>query len=233
MPRAEQPVEGNGDVQVLARAMRKIKKQAGDPPFRAMAKAANYSHETLSSAARGADCPTWPVVKAFADFCDPAGDAARRLQPVWAAANRASRRRPAAAVRRSPAAASRGASARPGAPDGRPRPDPRGTPAGYIYQLRALRAWAGTPAAGETRERLGSWWKLAPATMYDALSAKRTTLPALRTVRLIVMSCLDAGDDAGVEEWVDAWRAISLREFTKANPPPAEGQARSPLRAVS
>jgi hypothetical protein len=54
--------------------------------------------------------------------------------------------------------------------------------------------------------------------MYDALNPHRTTLPPLRTVRLILSACLSDEDIA--EEWVNAWRAISLREFTSANPQP-------------
>jgi len=110
---------------------------------------------------------------------------------------------------------------------------PAGTPAQYVYQLRALRAWAGNPATWETSKRLGAWWNLPSSTMYDALSPARTTLPPLRTVKLIVMACLD--DDDAAEEWLSAWRAINLREFTRANPRPAAESAdgaRAPLRVV-
>jgi hypothetical protein len=70
--------------------------------------------------------------------------------------------------------------------------------------------------------------------MYDALSPKRTTLPPLRTVKSILMACLD--DQDAVEEWVSAWRAIRVREFASANPmpvgEPSDGR-RAALRVVS
>jgi hypothetical protein len=70
--------------------------------------------------------------------------------------------------------------------------------------------------------------------MYDALNPKRTTLPPLRSVKSIVLACLDNEDAA--EEWINAWRAIKVREFTRANPrpagEPADG-ARVPLRVVA
>lgn len=232
MARPERPVEGSGPVPELARELRKIRDRAGTLGYREMAAAANYSAETLSSAARGTGCPSWGVVKAFADACDPTGAAACRVRPLW---ERASRRKAAPGRRRLQAAvAARPARAGTSPPAGRPAPDRADTAAQYVYQLRALRAWAGNPTPWETRSRLGTWWDLPPSTMYDALSFKRTTLPNLRTVKLIVMSCLD--DDAAVEEWVSAWRDISLREFTRANPKPAADPAdagRAPLRAVA
>ena len=71
--------------------------------------------------------------------------------------------------------------------------------------------------------------------MYDAIKAGRTTLPPLRTVRLIILPCLN-GDEDAVTEWIGAWRTISLREFTAANPRPAVQEAsgaRASLRIVA
>jgi hypothetical protein len=233
MPRPERPVEGHGPVPHLARELRKIRDEAGGPGYREMADAARFSVETLSAAARGASCPSWEVTKAFADACDPTGAASRGIRPLWAAASKASRRRRSPARRRAdPAALPPTRLERPSPASGRPQPDPGGMPA--QYGLRTLRAWAGNPGRREGSQRLGNWWALPTSTMYDALSPKRTTLPPLRTVKSILMACLD--DEDAVEEWVSAWRVISVREFTKANPRPASelaDEARAPLRVVA
>jgi hypothetical protein len=235
MPRPERPVEGHGPVPQLARELRKIRSEAGTPGYREMAAAARFSVETLSAAARGTSCPSWDVTKAFAAACDPTGAAARGIRPLWETASKASRRRRSSARRRPEPAAPRPAGpARPSQASGRPQPDPGGTPAQYVHGLRALRAWAGTPGRWETKQRLGNWWTLPSSTMYDALSPRRTTLPPLRTVKSILLACLD--DEDAVEEWVSAWRAISVREFTRANPVPAGEPAdgdRAPLRVVA
>jgi len=237
VPRPERPVEGHGPVPQLARELRKIRSEAGTPGYREMADAARFSVETLSAASRGTSCPSWEVTKAFADVCDPTGAAARGIRPLWDAASKASRRRRSSARRRPEPAAPRPAGpGRPSPASGRPQPDPGGTPAQYVHGLRTLRAWAGNPSRHETKEHLGNnnWWALPTSTMYDALSPRRTTLPPLRTVKIILMACLD--DEDAVEEWVSAWRAISVREFTRANPMPAgepTDEGRAPLRIVA
>ncbi len=91
------------------------------------------------------------------------------------------------------------------------------TPAGFVYQLRALRVWAGNPGHSEIGRRAGR--RLASSTMYDALRPSRATLPPLETVQAIVHGCLP--DQASAAEWVTAWRAIALREFERANRLPA------------
>jgi hypothetical protein len=220
--RPERPVQGNGPVADLAEELRRIRRSAGSPVYRKLADSARFSKETLSAAARGAQCPTWDVARAFADACDPTGTESRRLRELWQKASRSGRRRrPPDRRQAAPPAARRDPAG------GAPRPDPAGTPAGYVYQLRMLRAWAGNPGRSATRQRLGS--PLPASTMYDALSTRRTTLPPLRTVRLIIMSCLD--DEDAATDWIDAWRAISVREFAAANPRPAD-EGRPALRIV-
>jgi hypothetical protein len=127
MPRPEQPVEGPGPVPDLARELRGVRAGAGAPGYREMAVRARFSREALSAAARGAACPAWEVTKAFAGACGPAGAAARRLRPMWAAAGkRAGRRRPAAGPR--PPAPGRRRRRR-AAPGGRGPARPGGRPA--------------------------------------------------------------------------------------------------------
>lgn len=232
MARPERPVEGGGPVTDLARALRQLREQAGNPGYRQLSDATSYSRETLAAAARGKECPSWDVAKAFANACDPTGRAARGLYHLWEKASLTGRKRRAPARRR-PQAAGRRAPAREAALPA-PRPDPAGTAAQYVYQLRALRAWAGNPGWKVIYARSRAGYRLTSSTMYDALSPKRTTLPQLDVVMGIVSACLPGDEDAG--EWADAWRSIALHEFTRANPRPA-GQAgesaRPPLRVVS
>jgi hypothetical protein len=61
----------------------------------------------------------------------------------------------------------------------------------------------------------GRW--LSSSSFYDALSERRSALPPLRFVRALVTAC--GGD---VAQWAQAWQALSLAEFEKANPAPAE-----------
>ena len=101
-------------------------------------------------------------------------------------------------------------------------PDPwkATTTAGYIHLLRALRAWGGNPGVQAVdlagRPAAGGRW-LSSSSFYDALSERRSALPPLRLVRALVTAC--GGD---VAQWAQAWQALSLAEFEKANPAPAE-----------
>jgi hypothetical protein len=229
--RPERPVQGHGPVADLARELRRIRSAAG-LSYREMSPKAIFSRETLSAAARGDQCPGWDVTRAFADACDQTGTESRRLRQLWDKASKADRRRRPSPRRQVPPAARPGAARRDPA-SGAPRPDPDGSPADFVYQLRVLWEWAGKPGRAVTRQRGGP--RLPSSTLDDALSLARTTLPPLRTVRLIVLACLD--DEDAAAEWDSAWRAISVREFTAANPRPASaqqaGRNRAPLRIVA
>jgi hypothetical protein len=65
--------------------------------------------------------------------------------------------------------------------------------------LRELRAWAGRQSR---RRSLCEHCKLPASTLSDALSPKRTTLPTLLTVKLILVTCLD--DEEAVMQWLKA-----------------------------
>lgn len=226
MARPERPVVGDGPIAELARVLRRIRKRAGNPGYRDMAETAMFSKETLAAAARGEQCPSWEAARAFADACDPTGAEARRLRPLWEKANQESKKARRRHTRSaSPARAVRGGTPR--AAGGVPHPDPAGSPAEYVYQLRALRAWSGIPNSSSDYRGM---YRLAPSTLHDALSPRRTTLPTLRVVKLILAIFLE-DDSEAAKEWVDAWRAITLHEFTRVNPPAADGTP--DLRIVS
>ena len=223
--RPERPVLGTGPVAELARELRRIRDRAGQPPYRDLAQAALTSSTVLNDAAAGRACPTWEVVEAFVRACGEKPDSVR---PLWKKANakgRAGRREQAAAraVRTDPATLKPPPGRRGDVPAGIPaEPDPRkaATPAQYVHQLRALRAWAGQPGRKKIARLSGQ--RMPSSTLYSALSPSRTRLPSLDVVEAIVQACASPGTR---ENWIDAWRALRLRQFEQENPgPPEEDQ---------
>jgi hypothetical protein len=220
--RPERPVLGTGPVAELARELRRIRRRAGRPPYRELARAALTSSTVLNDAAAGRACPTWEVVKAFVRACGSDPDSVR---PLWKKANaerRAGQRKQAAAraVRAAPASLKPQPGRRGDVPARIPaEPDPRKatTPAQYVHQLRALRAWAGQPG----RKKIGglSGRRMPSSTLYSALSPSRTRLPSLDVVEAIVLVCASPGTH---EDWIGAWRALRLRQFEQENPGPQE-----------
>ncbi|GHH80954.1 nSTAND1 domain-containing NTPase [Streptomyces capitiformicae] len=81
MPRKERPLDaGNGPLLEFAAGLRRLRKQAGNPPYRKLAEQAHYSISTLSSAASGQRLPTLAVTLAYVRACD--GDV-REWQRRW------------------------------------------------------------------------------------------------------------------------------------------------------
>ncbi|MGJ5895421.1 nSTAND1 domain-containing NTPase [Streptomyces niveiscabiei] len=79
--RPELPVDPEaGPVQRLAHELRELRRAAGGPAYRAMAKQAGFAATTLSQAASGERLPSWPVVEGYARACG--GDPAL-LEPLW------------------------------------------------------------------------------------------------------------------------------------------------------
>ena len=214
MGRPEKPITGDGPVADLARALRELRARAGNPPYKHLAGQANYSNAVLAAAAAGNRCPTWDVTRSLVQACgsDPAA-----VLPLWEAADRAER-----AARHAERLGTVSPMPRRKQPGRAAAPDPwkATTPAAYIHQLRALRAWGGNPGRQAVdlagRPPGGSRW-LSSSTFYDALSERRPTLPPLKVVQALVTAC---GGDAA--QWTQAWQALSLAEFEKANPAPAE-----------
>jgi hypothetical protein len=68
--RPEWPIDpAAGPLQSFAFALRKVRADAGNPTYRALAKSAGYSAATLSEAARGVRKPTLDVVLAYVGAC--------------------------------------------------------------------------------------------------------------------------------------------------------------------
>ncbi|MCX5357693.1 XRE family transcriptional regulator [Streptomyces sp. NBC_00124] len=81
MPRKERPIDDDGGpLSEFAAGLRKLRRDAGNPPYRALAEQAHYSISTLSSAASGQRLPTLAVTLAYVRACD--GDV-REWEQRW------------------------------------------------------------------------------------------------------------------------------------------------------
>ncbi|MET8976436.1 hypothetical protein ABZX85_12550 [Streptomyces sp. NPDC004539] len=91
MGRPERPLDPqDGPVQRLAHELRTLRREAGNPSYRTMAKAAGFSTSTLAQAAAGERLPTRAVVRGYVLACggDPA-DWERRWTDAEREVNRA------------------------------------------------------------------------------------------------------------------------------------------------
>ncbi|MHC3467502.1 nSTAND1 domain-containing NTPase [Streptomyces sp. 7R007] len=71
MPRRERPLDaGDGPLREFAAGLRRLRRKAGNPPYRRLAERAHYSISTLSSAASGQRLPTLAVTLAYVRACD-------------------------------------------------------------------------------------------------------------------------------------------------------------------
>ncbi|MFJ9713916.1 hypothetical protein [Streptomyces sp. NPDC101234] len=76
MPRAERPLaDDDGVLTVFAADLRRLRAEAGSPPYRELARRAHYSSTTLADAAAGRKLPSLPVTLAYVRACD--GDPAK------------------------------------------------------------------------------------------------------------------------------------------------------------
>ncbi|MEO3863826.1 helix-turn-helix domain-containing protein [Acrocarpospora sp. B8E8] len=70
MGRPEKPVDPDaGVLQAFAYDLRRLRRSAGSPSYRQMARTAHYSASALSTAASGASLPSWNVTRAFVQAC--------------------------------------------------------------------------------------------------------------------------------------------------------------------
>ncbi|HXA61948.1 MAG TPA: helix-turn-helix transcriptional regulator, partial [Streptosporangiaceae bacterium] len=70
MPRPERPIDATqGPIQSFAAELRKLRTEAGSPPYRELARDAHFSKATLSDAASGHRLPTLEVTLAYVGAC--------------------------------------------------------------------------------------------------------------------------------------------------------------------
>ncbi|MGW6893719.1 LuxR C-terminal-related transcriptional regulator [Streptomyces chartreusis] len=75
MPRSEKPLDPAGGEQArFAASLRALRRAAGRPTYREMARTAHYSAPALSKAAAGRTVPTWPCVQAYLRACHVTDD---------------------------------------------------------------------------------------------------------------------------------------------------------------
>jgi hypothetical protein len=222
MARPENPVTGNGPVADLARALRRLRDQAGRPNYQALARKAGYSPTTLTDAAGGRASHSLDVALAFAGACGAGPGELAEIEDLWRAADKARKTAQASRARarrrtravRGDAESSPQVSPRAQRPPAdQPRPDPAGTAAQFAVQLRLLRAWSGQAGYKDLHNNAGlSYREWVPrSTIYDALRPNRKTLPTLHVTQVIVAGC-----QGPVDEWTAAWRAIKVREVLAA-----------------
>ncbi len=70
MGRPERPIAGDGPVGRFAEDLRELRRQAGNPSYRKMARVAHYSLATLSQAASGTKLPSLAVTLGYVRACD-------------------------------------------------------------------------------------------------------------------------------------------------------------------
>jgi hypothetical protein len=107
MGRPERPLDANSDpVAAFAFDLRELRKRAGNPTYRELARSALFAPSVLSSAASGHRLPTLPVVLAFVTSCggDPAVWERRWRELVHGGAAAESRPVPARLFGKRPAA---------------------------------------------------------------------------------------------------------------------------------
>jgi two-component system response regulator DesR len=81
MPRRENPIDPAGSALAqFALQLRALRRAAGQPPYREMARTAHYSGPALSRAANGRRTPTWACVEAYLRACNVADT---RLVKQW------------------------------------------------------------------------------------------------------------------------------------------------------
>lgn len=86
MGRRERPIEDDGGpVSAFAAELRRLRAAAGSPTYRVLADRTHYAASVLSAATRGAQLPTWPVVRAFVLAC---GGSEQEWRERWDAADR-------------------------------------------------------------------------------------------------------------------------------------------------
>jgi DNA-binding NarL/FixJ family response regulator len=94
MPRRENPIDPAGDALAqFALQLRALRRTAGQPPYREMAKTAHYSAPALSKAANGRWRPTWNCVEAYLRACHVADiHLIKQWRHRWEAVRDATRR---------------------------------------------------------------------------------------------------------------------------------------------
>ncbi|MEU8319718.1 hypothetical protein AB0C33_15245 [Nonomuraea sp. NPDC048881] len=227
MARPEKPITWDGPIADLARELRRLRELTGPPipTYAQLAERGIFSRSVLADAAAGYRCPSWEVVLHFVAACG--GLPSQEPWPtLWRHAHAAASqtgdttpRRPRRAPAKNQTGSRQATIAAPRQAPVPPDPWQAETPQEYRYQLSLLRVWAGVSIPEICRRSRNDDHRrreVPYTTVHDTLNAKFTRMPPLRPVQAIVAAC-----EADLDEWVGAWRAISLKQFQQDHPPPA------------
>ncbi|MEV6527459.1 helix-turn-helix domain-containing protein [Longispora sp. NPDC051575] len=204
MVRPEKKIDPcSGPIAAFAVELRELRRAAGEPPYKAMAKSVNFSSSALSKAAAGDRLPTWDVTSAYVRAC---GGQVAAWKDRWAQAHSG----------HSPLNLFGPVQVKLLPDDLMPGPArPRATPvheladiAGQLdaYRQHARLSWRAL--AARTKESADASLHLSSSTLYDALiKRRRPTLPlTLRVAEL----CGATPDE--LADWERAWRRATAKD---------------------
>ncbi|MFD9411428.1 helix-turn-helix domain-containing protein [Streptomyces sp. NPDC059989] len=222
MARPEKPIAPDAPYGAFARRLRALRRDSGNPTYRAMAVRLGHrcSVTTLAAAASGDALPSLDVTLAYAEACE--GDP-QYWTEQWYLAGRQDTLWDAELWAVTP-----------------PRPELAADPAEYVARLRELRLWAGSPSLTLLARLTG----VSRSCLADAHSPRRTTLPTRTAVSALVLGCLKyaqasrswlkqrgiaaADPDLAELAWLRVWQRLRAREGARiplAPPPPQPAPA--------
>lgn len=108
-----------------------------------------------------------------------------------------------------------------------PNPTSARTVGEFAACLRQLKGWAGDPSFVELCRRTG----VPRSTLADALSPRRTRLPRLDLVRIIVRAC--GGRPEDIARWESGWRQVQEQQEVAVPEPPRMALPRQLPRGLS
>lgn len=231
MARPENPITATGPAAEFALELRELRRRAGAPTYREMARRVHYTAPALSGAAAGKRIPSWKCVEAYLAACgvtlpSELNEWNKRWNAAKDAANPAKATPP-------PAEASTPAAGSPSTPDGvAPRPALRAHPklnheikvpdpevvgtwndlalgleavrraANLSYRKLAANARPLDPTDGTTAPTLGT------SSISEVLNGHRR--PSLKWTMVYLAAC--GIDDAELRLWSDAYRRLKREE---------------------
>ncbi|MFB7379802.1 helix-turn-helix domain-containing protein [Kitasatospora purpeofusca] len=190
MPRPENPIPVDAPYRVFAEQLRTLRRNAGNPTLRAIARQAGYGPTVLSQATSGRRLPTLDVTLAYAVACGGDHD---HWREQWLIARHQAEPANRYRVLNQP----------------RTSHGIRTVPA-FLQALRDFRIWAGSPSFHAMARRV----HVAPSTLCDVTSPDRTVLPTAYAVRSFVAACLPnpAPDSTEVKAWLATHQRLRAQE---------------------
>ncbi|WP_052709247.1 helix-turn-helix transcriptional regulator [Streptomyces sp. NRRL S-495] len=200
MPRPENPIPLDAPYRVFAEQLRTLRRTAGNPTLRAIARQAGYGPTVLSQATSGQRLPSLDVTLAYAVACGGDHD---HWREQWLIARHQDEPANRYRVLNQP----------------RTSHGVRTVP-GFLQALRELRIWAGSPSFHAMARRV----QVAPSTLCEAASPARIVLPTAYAVRSFVAACLpnSAPDSNEVKAWLATYHRLRAQEEARRPPRPQD-----------